>query len=224
MNVINLLPILGLSGAGKNFLIDALVTNFPEFYTAPVQYSTRNMREGETQGNPYVFISEAEYLEINNTLTAKTGYYGAQYGTRLDEMYNVNDKRIRLINADFDGWMSLVSDSRFYQSDTLHINILSLALLSAEKQIREGREIMDAFQERNIKTVADLIIYPWELSNMLKGSLDNHIDFYRQYNKDIEEKRKESKKLVISSNPNDDLNFIHETLQEFLMKRARLTI
>ena len=50
----------GPSGVGKGTLIAALKERHPE-WVFPPSYSTREMRSGEAQGNPYYFIPRSEF-------------------------------------------------------------------------------------------------------------------------------------------------------------------
>lgn len=55
----------GPSGAGKNTIINALREKNVPFRYIP-SYTTRNMRPGESEGNPYHFVSEEEFKAIEN--------------------------------------------------------------------------------------------------------------------------------------------------------------
>lgn len=50
------------SGAGKTSLVDALVTQLPDVVVS-VSHTTRDMREGEQEGENYYFVSEAEFAD-----------------------------------------------------------------------------------------------------------------------------------------------------------------
>lgn len=54
--------ISGPSGVGKGTLISALKDRHPE-WVFPPSYSTRPMRENESQGSPYYFVSEEAFDE-----------------------------------------------------------------------------------------------------------------------------------------------------------------
>ena len=48
------------SGAGKSTLINYLLDNYSEYFQRYPTVVSRPMREGEVQGNPYVFVSKQE--------------------------------------------------------------------------------------------------------------------------------------------------------------------
>lgn len=228
--IIHFVPITGISGSGKNFLIDALINHFPSTFMAPVQYSTRAMRLGETEGNPYRFISDKEYEERKDEFTVRTGYYGAKYGTLKSDAFNADDTRIRLINADFDGWLSLFSDLHKLQSENFQANILPVLLLSYNKETRTGREELDRFQERTLKSFADIIITPWDRSKLFQSNLGEKIlpilDQSNRLNIDpeIEAEREKTKRLVFTpSKRNDDLDHVAQIISERLQIKASIT-
>lgn len=55
-----LVAFAGTSGCGKNTIINQILNNNPEYKLMP-SITTRKMREGESQGNPYIFVSEQEF-------------------------------------------------------------------------------------------------------------------------------------------------------------------
>lgn len=54
--------ITGPSGSGKTTLVDHVCRLYPQYYHVPIGMSSRAMRPGETQGNPYIFTDEATCL------------------------------------------------------------------------------------------------------------------------------------------------------------------
>lgn len=75
--------LLGPSGVGKGTQINLLKQRHPE-YIFPKSITTRKMRPGESQGNPYHFISDEEFDEhINNGdfLEWAQVHQAARYGT-----------------------------------------------------------------------------------------------------------------------------------------------
>lgn len=79
----------GPSGVGKGTLIKALKERHPE-WVFPPSFSTRSMRPGETQGDPYFFIeknifekkiSRDEFLEY--ALVHGTDFYGTERDSLL---------------------------------------------------------------------------------------------------------------------------------------------
>lgn len=55
--------ICGPSGSGKSTLIDYLLKNYSDTFTYLPSVSSREMRFGEIQGDPYYFMSKSEFEE-----------------------------------------------------------------------------------------------------------------------------------------------------------------
>lgn len=51
----------GPSGAGKDSIIKELIHRYPTKFAKLVSVATRAMRPTESQGNPYIFVSNAEF-------------------------------------------------------------------------------------------------------------------------------------------------------------------
>lgn len=51
-----IINISGASGVGKSTLVEYLEQHYPQRYTRLISYTCRQMRAGETQGNPYYFV------------------------------------------------------------------------------------------------------------------------------------------------------------------------
>jgi len=49
------------SGGGKNAIIAELIKKYPDIYTQFPSMASRPMREGESQGNPYFFVTNEEF-------------------------------------------------------------------------------------------------------------------------------------------------------------------
>lgn len=74
----------GCSGGGKTYMEKLLIENYPELFNKLNQVTTREMREGEVQGNPYLFIDKEEYDRISDSLFGRTEIKGNYYGTKLE--------------------------------------------------------------------------------------------------------------------------------------------
>lgn len=94
----NLIVFIGESGSGKNFLIEHLRFRFPNDFHVVPQVTTRPMREGESEGNPYRFVNTNDFLhsvyagEMMEWTTFKDWYYGTRFE---DLMYS----KINLLSA-----------------------------------------------------------------------------------------------------------------------------
>jgi len=75
--------LLGPSGVGKGTQINLLRERHPE-YVFPKSITTRKMRPGESEGNPYHFISDEqfdEYIKNGEFLEWAQVHQAARYGT-----------------------------------------------------------------------------------------------------------------------------------------------
>lgn len=59
-----LFTFVGCSGVGKNTIIKDLLEKRPQVYDLLPTVTTRGMRPGESQGNPYRFVEKAEFLKM----------------------------------------------------------------------------------------------------------------------------------------------------------------
>lgn len=60
---INMIIVVGPSGVGKSTLVDKAKEEFPQLFDTTT-YTTRNMRKGESEGNPYHFVTEERFREL----------------------------------------------------------------------------------------------------------------------------------------------------------------
>ena len=65
--------ISGASGTGKSTLIAYLESRYPQRYVRLVTYTCRQMRKGETQGNPYYFVGRADFEQEGYVLKRVRG-------------------------------------------------------------------------------------------------------------------------------------------------------
>jgi guanylate kinase len=95
-----ILLLTGPSGVGKTVVMEQLMKRFPFLKFAP-SYSTRPMRPGETDGNPYFFVSEKEFLEMKERGEFIECYnnYGHWYGSPKVLYHEYLEKDHLLIKA-----------------------------------------------------------------------------------------------------------------------------
>jgi guanylate kinase len=89
--------LVGASGSGKTMLSQYLkLWGIPEIKS----HSTRPMREGERQGNPYTFVTDEVFDQIDFIET--TTYAGNRYGTskqEIERIFNSNDTAFAIVDA-----------------------------------------------------------------------------------------------------------------------------
>ena len=57
---------VGCAGVGKNTIIKELINLYPDLYAIFPTLTTRAMRPGEVEGNPYHFVTKERFLELLN--------------------------------------------------------------------------------------------------------------------------------------------------------------
>ncbi|OAA71570.1 guanylate kinase [Cordyceps fumosorosea ARSEF 2679] len=98
--------ISGPSGVGKGTLIDMLLASHPDRFTKTISHTTRPPRPGETDGNQYFFISEAEFASLvsQDAFLEHTLYSGHHYGTSSATVTDQQAKRrVVILEIDMDG-------------------------------------------------------------------------------------------------------------------------
>ena len=77
------MAICGPSGVGKSTLLGKLGADFSEKFIFSISYTTRDPREGETDGREYYFISNAAFEQkiAENDMIEYACIHGNYYGT-----------------------------------------------------------------------------------------------------------------------------------------------
>lgn len=127
------------SGAGKNTFIDKALELFPMLRDVTT-FTTRDMRKGEVEGDPYHFVSEKEFKKLIDqgffVEWAKVHIY--YYGTPWDELrWNWARKRAVIMDLDVQGAQTF--REKFPQSLTIFIKPPSLNVLKDRILNREGQ-------------------------------------------------------------------------------------
>ncbi len=126
------------SGAGKNTFIDKALTVFPSLRDVTT-FTTRDLRKGESEGDPYHFVTEKEFKKLIEqeffVEWAKVHVYF--YGTPWDELrWNWARKRAVIMDIDVQGAQTF--REKFPQCLTVFIQPPSLDILKARILKREG--------------------------------------------------------------------------------------
>lgn len=90
----------GPSGVGKDTIINELINRYPNRFDRPINATTRKMRDNESQGNPYLFLTEDEFLKMRSTgeifeQTIRHGTYRGMRKNSFDQILNSNKIPIR---------------------------------------------------------------------------------------------------------------------------------
>jgi len=102
--------ILGPSGVGKGTQINLLKQRHPE-YVFPQSVTTRNMRPGESNGDPYFFINDEEFedhIQNHDFLEWAEVHKAARYGTLLKPIKEaLSDNKTVIKELDIQGLMQI---------------------------------------------------------------------------------------------------------------------
>ncbi len=130
----NIFIISGPSGAGEDSIINELAKLMP--IERIITTTTRPMRQGETQGNPYYFISTQEFekiLEAGNFAEYAQHYNGNFYGVTRDELDRIKKtKAIGIWKIEYKGVITVKKD--YPEIPAIFVNAPSLEIL--ERRIR----------------------------------------------------------------------------------------
>ena len=134
----SIIIIEGPSGVGKDTIINELVSRFPDKFGKPINATTRQMRENESQGNPYLFLTDQEFLELRAKgeifeHTIRHGTYRGMRKSSFDEI--INSGRVALRDCDIYGLEAIKN---------VYGNKVTSVFLTAPKE-----EIIKRFESRN---------------------------------------------------------------------------
>ena len=112
----------GPSGSGKTTLAKHIVNDLDNVDFA-ISYTTRNIRDGESNGIDYKFIDEEEFRNMidNNQFAEWAEVHGNLYGTPINEIDKVLDRGIDLL-LDIDVQGSILIKEKYENS--VHIFLI----------------------------------------------------------------------------------------------------
>jgi len=136
------------SGGGKTTVCRYLLNQFPQLKFS-ISATTREKREGETNGRDYFFISKQDFTILVNSdgMIEWEEIYGNFYGTLKTEIDNALDIGICLLfDIDVKGAISL---RKVYPDDTLIIFIAPPNIETAIERLRSRKtETPEQIQKR----------------------------------------------------------------------------
>jgi guanylate kinase len=176
MNTQSLFIISGPSGAGEDSIIDALAERLP--VERVITTTTRNPRPGETQGNPYYFITRAQFSAlIDSDALAEWAeeYNGNLYGVTRDELMRVSSSgRIGLWKIE---WKGVMTAKQMFPG--IVAILISAPLASIEARIRKRDNLSEEYlAERMVYTrewMTHTDIYDYTIENR-DGELKKAVD------------------------------------------------
>ena len=168
-----LLLIIGPTAVGKSTIIGRALKDFPESLYDLITYTTRDRRSGESEGNPYHFVTEDEFRR-----RIEQGFFiewavvhGRLYGTPRDQVEH-HSKLGRIVTADVDvqGAKTLLKEypdavtvflkpssidalrQRFIKRGVTSQADLMKRLESAQKELSQAEDFQHAFVNDDFET------------------------------------------------------------------------
>jgi len=176
MSKSNIFIISGQSGAGEDSIINGLENIFS--IERIVTTTTRAMRAGESQGNPYYFISQNEFekrLADDDLAEHARQYNGNLYGVTREELERVqNSGKIGIWKIEYKGVMTVKKE--YPEVIAIFINAPSLEIL--ENRIRRRDNVTDEYIKERMEYTKEWLkhtdIYDYTVINE-EGKLDKAI-------------------------------------------------
>jgi len=135
--------LIGPSGVGKSSFLERALTDFAQLRDT-ITYTTRSMRQGESEGCPYHFVSKAKFQELlkQNFFIEHAEVHGNLYGTpysQLEEAWLKNE----VIVMDVDVQGAYTFKAKFPTALTVFILPPSIDALRQRILKREGKPPSD---------------------------------------------------------------------------------
>lgn len=171
-----LFVIMGKSATGKDSIFKALIENIRVDLTRIIPYTTRPIREGETDGIEYYFISEESMdrlisqRKVIERRTYQTMYGDWNYLTVDDGQFNHKEKKAYLMIATPEAYRKLV---QYFGKE----NVIPL-LIEVEDGVRLSRALQRERQQKNPK-----------YAEMCRRYLADEMDFSDQIIKELNVKK-----------------------------------
>lgn len=167
---------MGKSATGKDSIFKALIENIRVDLTRIIPYTTRPIREGETDGIEYYFISEESMDtlisqgKVIERRTYQTMYGDWNYLTVDDGQFNLEEKKAYLMIATPEAYRKLV---QYFGKE----NVIPL-LIEVEDGVRLSRALQRERQQKNPK-----------YAEMCRRYLADEMDFSDQIIKELNVKK-----------------------------------
>ncbi len=163
----NIFIISGPSGAGEDSVIEGLKKYFK--IERIITTTTRAMRSGESEGNPYYFINQEEFqkkIENNEMAEYAQEYNNNFYGVSKIELERVaNSGKIGLWKIE---WKGVITAKKSYpEIKSIFITVSDLKIL--ENRIRRRDEVSDEYIKERMEYTKEWLkhedIYDFKVIN-----------------------------------------------------------
>ncbi len=127
------------SGAGKSSFVEKIAKEDPRLVDI-ITYTTRPMRKGESQGQPYYFIAEDEFRRrvAENFFVEWAHVHNRMYGTPFDQLETAWKKNLCVI-MDVDVQGTATFKAKFPDAQSVFIMPPSIDELRRRITIRDGK-------------------------------------------------------------------------------------
>lgn len=161
----------GPNGAGKNSIIRGLCSTYPGLYKKPANVTTREMRQGEKQGDPYYFVTVDQFLKMRTggeifEDTVRSGTYRGMSQTLINKV--IEGGRVPLINCDLMGVAALKKLGKY--------GLVTIFVTATKEEIQARLNARGDSHYDKIKRLNDYENYM---------TFEKHFD-YSVHNKDLE--------------------------------------
>lgn len=180
MSKFGIFIISGPSGAGEDSIIESLRKYFP--IERVITTTTRQMRTGESQGDPYYFISREEFIkrrDNNEFVEWAEQYNGNLYGVTEEEIERIKSasRRTGKVGIWKIDWKGVITAKKLYpEIPTIFITVSDLKIL--EDRIRRRGGISEKYIKERMKYTKEWMkhkdIYDYKVFNE-EGKLDETI-------------------------------------------------
>ncbi len=146
MSQVRMILIAAPSGAGKNSFMDRALHDFPQLVDI-ITYTTREMRHGEEQGNPYHFVTRAEFEKRIQAgfFVEWSPVHDSLYGTSRQSLLEVwSQGKVAIMDIDVQGvekFTKLYSDAISIFILPPSIEELKRRILGRDKKAPENMEL-----------------------------------------------------------------------------------
>lgn len=198
-----LVVVSGFSGAGKGTLMKALIARYDN-YALSISATTRQPREGETDGREYFFRTAEEFEQMirEDALIEHACYVGNYYGTPKDYVFsNMEAGRDVLLEIEIQG--ALKVKERFPEAILLFVTPPSAGELKKRLVGRgtETPEVIDARLRRASEEADGIENYDFVLVNddidscveethrliqSMHARVDNHLSFISKIKEELQ--------------------------------------
>ncbi len=148
MSLQNIFIVSGPSGVGEDSVIDGLAKRLP--LERVITTTTREPREGESQGNPYYFITHKEFeqkIQAGDFVEYAQEYNNNYYGVTQEEIKRVTESRkIGIWKIE---WKGVITAKKLYPNIiAIFLTVRDLSILEQRIRRRNGSVTEAYIQER----------------------------------------------------------------------------